>query len=126
MTDRDLADFAARLGLDEITLDEEHPFAFTLDNKLHVTLQYNAEHNLCLIADIPLPGYDDSTLKQAFASCSYLNASRRLPFAVGYAGDKLYLLHAVSAAAGGSDLVNALLALYEQAGQIMQGMNYGS
>ncbi len=114
MTERDLADFSGRLGLPSIELSKDKPFAFTLDGRVHFTMQYSALGRLCLVLSAPLPEYDDAALKKAFCSCSYLHKGRKLDFAVGFAKDKLYLMHELPADATGSDAVNAVLALLAQ------------
>lgn len=113
MHEQFLSDFAAMLGLDRASITEL-PFGFTLDGRVHFTLQEN-EAGLCLILDVPLPPYAEGQLLKAFACAGYLKGG--VPAAVGFARDKLYLMHQLNTAddaeqAGAA--LKALLDLYTQ------------
>lgn len=110
-----LSDFAAVLGLDASAV-AELPFGFTLDERAHFTLQAN-EEGLCLILDAPLPPYAEGQLQKAFAHAGYLKSGHEFLFAVGFARDKLYLMHQLSVQDGADKAaaaVKGLLAVYDK------------
>ncbi|MBO8416311.1 MAG: hypothetical protein IAB19_08035 [Proteobacteria bacterium] len=113
MYEQFLSDFAAELGLEGGALSAL-PFGFTLDNRVHFNLQEN-EEGLCLVLDAPLPPYAEEQLLKAFACAGYLKGGA--VFAVGFARDKLYLMHQLNVLAGAdeaSSAVKTLLRVYDQ------------
>ncbi len=120
MNELELQDFAARLHLKEISLSERQPFAFTLDQKLYCTLEYQAAGALLLTLSFAVPEYDHETLPRAFELASYTGAAQPLHFAVAVHQGQLCLLTELPQQVSGAEAVNRLLQLVEVYQQIAE------
>lgn len=110
----DLDDLAKRFNLPTITLSEDKPFVFVLDEKYHFTLEYNQIGDAILSLAKPLAPYDEDTLAFYVKKSSYLEKGA-LEFSVGFAKDCLYLMVYLTGNASSVELINAVLGLIELA-----------
>lgn len=109
MTEHELADFAARLGLSALTLTPSTPIAFTLDNKVRVTLELHDERQMMVSASVALPPYDRTILPKALSAASYLAAEQSLRFTPAIVKDRLCLLTALPENISGAQAVTTVL-----------------
>lgn len=86
-----LNDLAAILHLPHISLSTEQAFTMTIENRYHVSLEYNTKNELILLIKFALPDYALPLLEQALTSCSTLR-SPNFDFSVAYGKEHLLLL----------------------------------
>ncbi|MGN0915853.1 MAG: hypothetical protein ACI4NE_05825 [Succinivibrio sp.] len=116
MIDAEVKAFSSRLGIGELSFDENTPLCFILDGKYSYCLEYSKgnERRLNLAVEFAYDTYDLNFLEKAFASCSY-ESRRVIDFAVACHKDNLMLVTALSENITAGELENAIIRLKEQA-----------